>query len=148
MTNAPRGTKTKKQRRFAPADNDDVVDDRITLRVREVVVAQEDGTWPPFAVVQSSVRVSREPRATDEARALERALRLFRPDIQPARPGFKFCASCAQWVSVRGFDKDASRRDGLHPYCKQCRREHERRMYEAAQARAGKKPRRYRRRSE
>lgn len=132
------------ERRNTPVPEDDEpFDDRLTLGVRDVVIAQEDGTWPPFAVVQASVRITREPRYTDEARAMARALRLFRPNILPAHPGQKFCAACAQWVNVNGFSKDSTRRDGLHPYCNDCRNEQARRAY--ATAREGQVRRYYRR---
>ena len=132
------------ERRAAPVPEDDQpVDDRLTIGVRKIIVAQEDGTWPPFAIVQSSIRVKREPREMNEARVLARALRLFRPDILPAHPGKKFCAGCAQWVNVSGFGKDASRRDGLHPYCNECRNERARRAY--ATSRGGAVRRYYRR---
>lgn len=34
----------------------------------------------------------------------------------------KECAKCKETISLDNFTKDKSRKDGLHPYCKSCRK--------------------------
>lgn len=108
-------------------------DDRLDLLTlggtRGMIVAQEDGEWPPFAIVQASRTVHRDPRYVDEDIVLLRELHVFRPEIYPAQPGFKYCAACGDWVRLEGFSPDASRRDGLHAYCKDCRNRQRREHY-------------------
>lgn len=112
-----------------PEPGDDLLDVITLGGTRGIIVQQEDGEWPPFAIVQASRMVRRDPHYVDEAVELMRALHIFRPEIYPARPGFKYCASCGDWVRVEGFSPDASRRDGLHAYCKDCRNRQRREHY-------------------
>ena len=56
---------------------------------------------------------------------------------------YRFCSG-GHYRPVRGFDKDASRPDGLRTYCKQCRHEQYLRQSAEAAARAGKALGRYR----
>ena len=40
------------------------------------------------------------------------------------------CYRCENWVSLESFGKDNTRKDGLHPYCKNCRSQENKRYIE------------------
>lgn len=124
----------KRKTNIIQLDADERPLDIITLGTKEIAVPQEDGEWPPYAMVQASRVWAHDPRVVDEQEAfwVSVTMRNFEPEIYAARPGYKWCADCGEWVHVRGFSPKADTKDGLHPYCKQCRNQQARRQYASA----------------
>ena len=40
------------------------------------------------------------------------------------RSDLKWCPGCEEYKEKTEFCKNASRKDGLHPYCKECKKQH------------------------
>jgi hypothetical protein len=56
----------------------------------------------------------------------------------------KRCSKCGEEKPLTEFPRDVSRRDGLAPWCKSCRKEYQRRYYEENRARELKRVSEYR----
>lgn len=104
--------------------------DKVTTKVKTTAVFQGifDGS-PEYAVVMLSGYKRRQPVEANEWAHLIRSLKHFEPTIFEAPKDSKWCSNCGDWVSKRGFSPKKDSADGLHPWCKTCRNEHERRMY-------------------
>ncbi|HKI69910.1 MAG TPA: hypothetical protein VKA67_10000 [Verrucomicrobiae bacterium] len=82
------------------------------------------------------IMLSLRPRSTEIA-----ALGNLRPRQQalsflydPPRDGdgfMKWCCRCGDWRPRAYYSPKADARDGLHPYCKECRNREERKRYHA-----------------
>lgn len=113
--------------------------DCVTIKgPRAVEVPQVDGEWPPYAMVQASQTIPRRPFGDSDTRALNQSMRWIEPEIQPVRPGEKWCSDCGEWKATGRFSPRADTYDGLHPHCKDCRAAHARKMrYNASYAASG-----------
>lgn len=104
-----------------------VDDSTFTGDVRYLVVAQYDGEWPPFAIVQASGVYPRDPRMSEDAYEVMQAysmlqvqLSVYEPPLDNYGEAMKYCGKCGDWQSKRAFSADKSRRDGLRAWCKSC----------------------------
>lgn len=109
---------------------DDYGLDGITTKVKSISVYQGViGGHHEFAVVQKSGRATRQPVEVNEWAHLIRSIKTFEPMIFETPKDSKWCSSCGDWVSKRGFSPDKRNHDGLHVWCKTCRNDMERRRY-------------------
>jgi hypothetical protein len=106
--------------------------DRITLggvKPFGVPTVSDDGKRKESSVIQvSRGMLSRQPRMTDEAKAIRRERR-FGTTIIPGVKGYKWCSACGDWVEVKGFSEDRRNHDGYQNHCKECRAAHARMVY-------------------
>lgn len=83
-------------------------------------------------VVVVQRRFTRDPRLTkladeSEMRLLQRLNRAQSNTLIFEVPKeMKWCSSCGDWVSHKGFSPDKRNIDGLQAHCKQCRADHAR----------------------
>lgn len=116
--------------------------DRVTGKVRPIVIDQSDGSWPPFVIVQASGFSRRQPRWTDENALLRRALKNFEATIYAVPQGQRWC-SHGHWSHLHNFH---IREQGkLWTICKTCRNELARKAYAEQAASEGRGVRTYRR---
>lgn len=106
--------------------------DHVTLKTKPYWIPQYvedvDGhVTTGYAEIVASRVVRRQPRPFD--RPIPRRLDHI---TFPVPKGKKWCCVCGEWVSKRNFSPKADAFDGLHPYCKPCRAEMERKRYWAA----------------
>lgn len=116
-------------RNTARQQNTEELLDCITLGGKHsIMVPQEDGNWPPFASVQASNTVNRDPsrHLVSDDRLLRMAAQ---PQVREQVPGYKWCSNCGDLVKAEGFSLDPHSRDGRHTICKTCRNEQARRWY-------------------
>lgn len=119
-----------------------MTDDAITLAARVVHVLG-------VGDIMLSPQYPREPFHPDYSAAWQlMVLRLSRATIiHEIQAGKKWCSCCDTWRWKELFSPDARYRDGLHPHCKPCRAEHQRRLYALQKAENGHDVRVYRRRA-
>lgn len=85
-------------------------------------------------IVAGSAKHYRDPRIHAET-PIDELLRLLRFDPQPAPENAAWCSHCGEWRLKSYFSPDASRKNGLARYCKQCRNEMKRKLYREQQGR-------------
>lgn len=80
-----------------------------------------------FAEIAASRVVRRQPRLLEKPAKYRTDMIIF-----PTPKGKKWCSQCGDWVSKNRFSPKADAFDGLHPYCRVCRADWERKRYWAA----------------
>lgn len=97
----------------------------ITLRGSwDIEVLQEDGHWPPSAVVQASRTAPRDPLTFDpQTVAKTRFMAPLTPHVYD-RAGnltvYIYCGSCGDWQHPDAFSDDGTRPNGKRGWCKSC----------------------------
>lgn len=93
---------------------------------RHILVQQEDGHWPPFAIVKASRTAPRDPRSPDRQRVILRTIDMFLPPTPTYVDNFGnivrkvWCSRCGEWQRPAAFSPDKSRPNGLRGWCKTC----------------------------
>ncbi len=88
-------------------------DEVITLRDGMVTV---DGVQ-----VRGSQTCIRDPRKVNPTlEMLQRVQSIFTPKIYPVPKGKKYCSECAEWLDVKMFNMNRTRRDGYSYICRNC----------------------------
>jgi len=115
----------------------------ITLRgVRHILIPQEDGHWPPFAIVQASRTAPRDPKALERQRPILTTEDLFLPraptyatadgDVQR----LVWCSRCDEWQRPTAFGPDKRKVNGLRSWCRTCENDYDRWRYRQRKAAA------------
>lgn len=124
-------------------DSVDYAARRLTLKgTKNVVVAQEDGHWPPFASVQASRSVHRDPRiltaVQDYSYDKPDELARFSPPTYTDSDGIErhliWCKDCDTWQRPTAFSPDKRAYNGLKSSCRTCRNRRGREDYAEAGA--------------
>lgn len=105
--------------------------DTITLggTDKPIYVPQVDGVWPPYAEIQASRTLPRQPHYKNEQLMLIKELINFEPTLYQKPPDTEYCTACGEFVARRLFSPDKRKRNSLDSICKTCRASHKRRMY-------------------
>lgn len=99
--------------------------DAVTIKGTKIPIAvdQDDGDYPPIALVLSTKVIQRQPTILSRGVTKE----VYR--IPPPPKGKKYCSACGDWQLFEDFSPDRRNRDGLQSHCKFCHAKHERMMY-------------------
>ncbi len=104
--------------------------DRITMSgARIIIVAQEDGTWPPFAEIVGSKSPIRKPTDPNAWIVQMEKAGLFQPLMFELTKDEKWCSHCGDKHHRSLFTKDNNRHDGYDVWCKVCRAADQKRRY-------------------
>lgn len=93
----------------------------------DIEVLQEDGQWPPSAVVSASRTAPRDPLTFDpQTPAKDRFMAPLIPHVYDKRGNlivYIYCGGCGDWQNPDAFSDDATRSNGKRGYCKSCESE-------------------------
>lgn len=103
--------------------------DHVTLKTKPFYVEQHDDHWPPYAEIEASSIVRKQPRPL--ASRGDKKPEPFLSDKFPQHRWQKYCSG-GHWVDRWLFAEDKSRRDGLRYYCDVCEARMKKQRYWAA----------------
>jgi hypothetical protein len=90
----------------------------------DIEVLQEDGYWPPSAIVQASRTAPRDPLTADpQIVARTRFVSPLIPHVYNGRGElvvYEYCGGCGDWQHPDAYYPDETRPNGKRGYCKTC----------------------------
>lgn len=96
----------------------------ITLKgAWDVEVLQEDGYWPPSAIVQASRTAPRDPLVGERQTVQHTTLAPLTPHYYKPNGElvvYILCPACGDFQAPDAFSNDANRPNGKRGYCKSC----------------------------
>lgn len=107
--------------------------DYVCRKTKPITVPQEDGQWPPYAMVEASSFAPRRPRGeVDLWKLMVKSMATFEPEIHSKPVGTKLCSCCGNYVKLRDFSPHKTTKDRLQSWCKYCKADHNHKMYWAS----------------
>lgn len=89
--------------------------DLVTYGSKLGAVAQEDGHWPPYAMVTIPRAVQRQPQLLTR-----RGLKFDFLDYHEKPLGKEFCDWCGEFLDKDKFGKDSRKKNGVKTHCLKC----------------------------